>query len=176
MAAELEIFDNGEIANEMLSSQFQKPEFQKIAAFIGLMFDRMNLPNFQIRDGFWIQDAVDMELTILGKVWNVYRSGKSDAALRAEILIAAGRTSSGTMPEILSALLTQFGATYAEGYWMYGIGREAEYYVITDATITQLELERISAAGVGVSFGDYIIGNDGINLIGNDGEYLSSVG
>jgi hypothetical protein len=177
MAKELEEFDSKELAFDTLSSQFQKPEFTKIANVLGAVFDEINETHFYIKDGFDVETAVENELTILGKVWDAIRGGKDDPTLRAEIKVNAARVSSGTFPELKAALLTQFGGSLALLYNLYAAGEEAAYIAVTDAVITQKELEDISAAGVGVYFGSFLIGEDGSEIISEaDGDNIIGIG
>jgi hypothetical protein len=105
---------------------------------------------FEIRDLIYVDIATGAQLDILGRVWDVSRAGKNDTEYRDAIYIKISLRISGTLPEIIIILENFYGATYIEYYTKY----PAKYFLLTDADISVIELERISPAGVGVIIKD----------------------
>lgn len=153
--AELEPYDNEELANEYLLSQYQKPEFTKVMNVLGKIFNKIQANDFLIKDGFWVDDAINYQLTILANMYNVSRGGKSDDDLRPEVNQATTASNSGTIPQLKGAMVEKFGGTFSEFYagWVHEL---ASYIMVTDADITTPELENLSVGGVGAKLGDYL--------------------
>ena len=103
---------------------------------------------FEVRDLIYLDTATGKQLDILGKIWDVPRMGMADEQYRDAIQRKIALKISGTIPEIINILKSLYSATYVEYYSQY----PAKYLLITDANITQSELEAISPAGVGVIY------------------------
>jgi hypothetical protein len=153
--AELEPYDNKELANEYLLDQYQKPEFAKVMNVLGKIFNKIQGNDFIIKDGFWVDDAIKNQLTILANMYNISRGGKSDDDLRPEVNQATTASNSGTIPQLKGAMVEKFGGTFSEFYanWHNEL---ASYIMATDADITTAELENLSVGGVGAKLGDYL--------------------
>jgi len=176
--AELEEFDNEELAKDTLSSQFRKPNFETVAKVIGRVFNDSQGVNFEIKDGFWVDNAVNNQLTILGKKWDVARGTKTDDELRTEVKAATNASQSGTTTQLKGALLDKFAATVATIHGLWDAGEPAAYVAITDADVTVEQLEEISVGGVKAYLGSFLIQEDpaGKKIISESGKKIIGIG
>jgi len=175
---ELTKYDNIDDAQQELSSQYQKPEFKKLMAVMGKTFNHMQDADFEIKDGFWIPDAENEQLNILGRVWDVLRAGRSDDDYRPDIQRASSLSKSGTPNEIKGFLLDKFQATFASIYGAWNAGEPAAYFVVHDSIANDDDLDNLSAAGVRVHRAKYLIQEDPAarNIITESGKKILILG
>lgn len=159
--AELETIDYEATFKKLLLSQYKKPNFTSLFKILSQIFSDIQDSNFELRDKFWLCDATGQQLDFIGGLWDVSRSGDEDEAYRARIRTQIARSSSGTIQEIKNVLQTAYGATYVEYFPEY----PGKYRIRTDADIPQSDLDELSAAGVTGFLSDYIIDEQGNNLI-----------
>lgn len=110
---------------------------------------------FEIRDWMWLETAIGPQLEFIGRVFNEARNGRGDEEFRNEIKLKASLVSSGTPENIIRILRGLYGATevkYIPGY----PGVPASFVLVTDATITEAELNLISPSGVQANIGDFL--------------------
>jgi len=146
--AELESIDYSTIALSLLIERFKDSEdFKKIFNIIATTNMELQTTFFEIRDKFIITTAEGIELTIIGRIWDVSRRldiTETDDEYRDKIEVKVGLSVSGTIPEIKQILLYFYGATYVT----YAADYPAGYDLTTDAVITQIALDSLTAAGV----------------------------
>lgn len=143
-----QITDYSAILN-LLAEQYKNSE--KMRGILDAMCDSaddLEAALFEIRSQFWIDTAEGKQLDILGVIFGIERAaGVTDADYREQIEFKLTNLfASGTPEDIINALLGLYGGTYVD-YSRDGL--TASFNIVTDATITQAELERISPAGVG---------------------------
>lgn len=124
---------------------------------------------FDIRDGFWLDTAIGVQLDVIGDILGIARTSLDDTIYREGIRARLGLLFSGEPEGILSALTILFGATFAHYYPGYP-AIPGSYYIFTDAVISNSQLEILSPAGVQALIGNNIIdavGNDIVDAVGN---------
>mgnify|MGYP001400044218 CR=1 FL=1 len=103
---------------------------------------------FEIRDYFWLYNAVGAQLDVIGSILNFDREGRTDSEYRVFLQTQAGNIFSGTPEDIMSALKNLYGlnsAFYSPG----GVNVPCEYYIRTDSDdISNSILDLLSPAGV----------------------------
>lgn len=115
---------------------------------------------FEIRDLGWLYTAEGVQLDQIGEIFSVDRiAGESDADYRVRIIIAINLTQSGTPEEIIE-FLRNAGASQVDYYPGDRFDMIAAYIVVSDTSVTQSELEKISAAGVSPRVGGYLATED----------------
>jgi hypothetical protein len=124
---------------------------------------------FEIRDEFYIDTAIGVQLDVIGDIFNESRRGLSDTEYRALIKLKGILIGGSGEPEfIISVLKSLYGATYVEYYPGFP-ARPASYTVLTDATITETELNIFSPAGVKGNLGGFLLLESGDFLLLEDG-------
>jgi hypothetical protein len=127
-----------------------------IASGANAQADELETALFEIRDLFWLDTATGVQLDTIGLIFVVDRNGKSDADYRNAIKEKITQKFSGEPESIIEILKTIYGATFV----IYTPGWPtipASYYIVTDGTITQEQLEMISPAGVQPFLGDFLV-------------------
>lgn len=128
---------------------------------------------FEIRDNFWLESCEGVQLDTIGAIFSEDRQGRNDTEYRAAITAKASRLYSGTPEGIYEQLNLFYGATSSQYTGPeVGAGDYAQYYMSTDAVITEDELHTISPAGVLVILGKLLILENGDNLVFEDGSYI----
>lgn len=164
--ANLTTIDFQVVLKKLLISQYQKPNFLSLINIIATVFSDIQDNNFLLLSKFWLDDATGEQLNFLGKLWGEDRLGESDEDYRTRIYAAIQRSSSGTIKEIQSILITSYGATYT----VYSPEYPGKYRIRTDADVTCDILSEISPSGVfGFAAGSLVdgFGNNIIDGAGN---------
>ena len=99
---------------------------------------------FEIRDEYWIDTSVGVQLDVIGAIWDVSRLGDNDTDYRTRIIQKFSLNNSGEPELIIATLKLMFGATYVDYKPFYPAG----YDITTDASITVEELNILSPSGV----------------------------
>jgi hypothetical protein len=110
---------------------------------------------FEIRDEFYLDTAVGVQLDIIGKIFKVERKGLNDDEYRALIKSTSSSIGSGEPEFIIGALKSLYGATFVDYYPGYP-GEPASFTVITDAVVTEPELTILAPAGVKAYIGGFL--------------------
>lgn len=146
--AELEVLDYPQIALSLLIETYQDSEdLKKILSVITEAELELQTTIFEVRDRFILPTATGASLTIIGRVWDLARRLdviETDDEFRGKIDVKAEISISGTVPEIKQALFFFYGATSV----VYAGDYPAGFELTTDAIITQMELDAITASGV----------------------------
>lgn len=87
---------------------------------------------FEIRDNFWLDTAIGVQLDAIGSIFNIQRTSLDDEIYRADIRSKAVSSTSGTPNEILSILL-EYGYVDIEYLEPKDLGIPAAYAVVLDA-------------------------------------------
>lgn len=119
---------------------------------------------FELRAGLFLDQAIGVQLDLLGRVYNESRQGRSDADYRTGIRVKAATVVNGTPDEICVFLKLAFGFTSVA----YTPEYPGAFFIEPPSTLTVRDLERISPAGIGAYPADY--------LVTCDGEYLTTIG
>lgn len=109
--------------------------------------DELEQALFEIRDEFWLSNAVGDQLDIIGEIFQESRDGDVDVDYRARIQAKASLVVSGEPEAIIAVLKNLFGATFVT-YIPGWPAIPASYYIISDSTITVAQLTKYSPAGV----------------------------
>jgi hypothetical protein len=142
-----QITDYQQEALEVLLTQYEDSIYLRgLISGKSYQADDIEQALFEIRDLFYLDTATGTQLNVIGKIWNVNRSGRNDEDYREAIYFQISLKISGTIPEIRAILKAFYGATYI----LYAPQYPAKYLLLTDANISIADLERISPAGVGV--------------------------
>jgi len=118
--------------------------------------DKIEASMFQVDAGFSMDNAIGVQLDILGRVFRESRQGRSDDDFRVAIKLKASIAVNGSPEEILTFLrnLSLTAPTDLE-YQFEGTGK---YAILTDdETFATGALDRISPAGVQGAFGNPIL-------------------
>lgn len=146
--SELEVLDYSQIALSLLIERFKDSEdIQKLLEVITDASMDLHNTIFEIRDRFILVTAEGAELTIIGRVWDVFRNlevTETDDEYRDKIEVKTVLTASGTISELKEILYFFYGATYVDYVAAYPAG----FHLLTNANITQLVLNSITASGV----------------------------
>jgi len=102
---------------------------------------------FEVRDEFWLDTAVGVQLDAIGQIKNVDRNGLSDEDYRSQIKEQIGIRVSGTPEDIIAISTTLYGGSYNNYIPAYPY-EPASYYLYTDSNITNKLLEKFSPSGV----------------------------
>ncbi len=153
-------------------------QYQNATRLLGLVrtgcaqADDLESALYQIRSGYWVSQAVGVQLDILGKVYGEGRLGRSDTDYRTAILARALTIVSGTPEEIMAFLRFTFGmsdATYLPEYPAgYVIGTE-------DTTSGAGMLDDLSPAGVQGLYGNPMLDALGDPMLSGTGEPIYGV-
>lgn len=147
---ELNVINFNDIVKRLLLSQYKRENFLDVFVIIETLMKDIQTGNFQLRDMMWLEDATGEQLNLIGRLWNVQRYGKQDEDFRKAIYTKIQESASGTVNEMLSNLIGVYGGTYARYYPVH----PACFFIESDATISQSELEALSPSGVGVMLYD----------------------
>jgi hypothetical protein len=134
---------------ELLAEQYKTSEKMRgILDAMCISADDLEDALFEIRSQFWIDTAEGAQLDILGAVFGLERTaGLADADYREQLEFKlANLFASGTPEDIINTIIGLYGGTFVD-YSRDGL--TASFNIITDATITQTQLDSISPAGVG---------------------------
>jgi len=101
---------------------------------------------FEIRDFFYVDTAIGVQLDVIGSIFSEDRLGRDDTDYRAAIKTKGSTITSGEPESIIAILRELFGGTFVT--FFQAILTPAAYYVQTDAVITTAEMKIFSAAGV----------------------------
>ena len=146
--AEIVPIDYPQIALSLLIERFRDSEdLKKILNITAEASMELQTTIFEIRDRFILPTAQGAELTIIGDVWDTSRRldiVETDEEYKIKISAKAVLSISGTIAEIKEVLYLFYDATYIEYITAYPAG----YHLLTNATITQLGLDKITAVGV----------------------------
>lgn len=141
------ILDYQEEALKLLLAQYKDSvKLQGLIDGKSKQIDDIELALFEIREGFYLDDAIGAQLDIIGKIWDVERKGLNDTEYRQSIYFKISLKVSGTLKEIISILKSFYGATYVEYHPQY----PAKMLLLTDATASAEAIERFAPAGVKV--------------------------
>lgn len=106
---------------------------------------------FQIRSGFWIRNAVGVQLDILGRIYGMARNGLDDATYRSRLQAQAAALINGAPEEIMTFLTFMLGDPAAEYWPEYPAG----FVVRTSVgSMSSESLRLLSPSGVAASFTD----------------------
>ena len=104
---------------------------------------------FEIRDGFWIRNAVGVQLDILGRIYKVPRGSLSDDNYRIQLQFQAASLVNGNPEELLTFLSFVTGVGDLEYFPEYPAG----FAITTDETsVNRALLESLAPAGVRVDY------------------------
>jgi hypothetical protein len=137
--------------SQVLSRMMEQYKASKLSELVGGISDfadDIETALFELRDLFWLETAEGVQLDVIGLIFDVSRQGLNDSDYRVAIKARSSTRFSGTPEDIISILISFFGASsviYENGY-NYGV--PADYTVTTDATITDEQFDVISVAGV----------------------------
>ena len=165
--ADLEPIDFHVTLKKLLISQYQKPNFLSLINIIATIFSDIQDNNFLLVSKFWLADATGEQLDFLGKLWGEERLGETDVDYRSRIFTAIGRSSSGTIKEVQSFLVSAYGATYAK----YSPEYPGKFRMNTDAFVSNAQMDEISPSGVtGFISGNILdaVGNNIVDANGNN--------
>lgn len=169
--ADLTTIDFQVVLKKLLISQYQKPNFLSLINIIATVFSDIQDNNFLLLSKFWLDAATGEQLNFLGKLWGEDRLGESDEDYRTRINAAIQRSSSGTIKEIQSILITSYGATYA----VYSPEYPGKYRIKTDADIGTTALNEISPSGVFGFVAGNLIDGFGNNIIDGNANNIIEV-
>jgi hypothetical protein len=161
--------------NEKLSlflTQFQ--DSTKLNGIMSVVYNRANdieTALFEIRDEMSVDMAIGAQLDILGRIFNEDRQGRNDTDYRAAIQQKGVTIYSGEPEGIIDILKSIFEASYVYYHTLY----PGKYYVVTDLSITEAELNSISPAGIKGGHGYYIIDQEDNYIIDQEGDYLIAI-
>jgi hypothetical protein len=134
-----------EVIPYLLQQYQDSPKLKSIIKSLCFQADDLETALFEIRDMMWLDTALGIQLDFLGLIFGEERKVRSDSDYRQAIIEKASKLLSGTPEDIIGALLSFYGGTYAK----YERGGLADFTVTTDAVITDTQLEALSPAGVG---------------------------
>jgi hypothetical protein len=136
------------INTDLIIEQFkQSDNLRGMIDAVNKQLDDLEIALFEIRDLFYLSTAVGVQLDVIGRIFNVERQGLSDEDYRKLIGARASIRTSGEPESIITILKVIDGATFVTYIPAYP-AIPAAFYLITDATITQENLNLISPAGV----------------------------
>lgn len=107
---------------------------------------------FELRSGLFLDQAIGVQLDLLGRVYNETRQGKSDDDYRTAIRVKAATVVNGTPDEICTFLKLAFGFTSVA----YTPEYPGAFFIEPPSTLTIRQLERVSPAGIGAYPADYV--------------------
>jgi len=147
---------------ELLLEQYKYSD--NMVAMISAFNDQMTEVEsalFEIRDEFYLDTAVGVQLDTIGTIFNELRKGRTDTEYRAEIRRKGATFLSGRPEDIITQLKVLYNATTADYYGPERTGEVASYIIVNDGTATQQDLEIMSPAGVRSQNGRYLLTNTG---------------
>lgn len=133
--------------------------------------DDLETALFEIRDLYYLSTAEGIQLDYIGIIFGVERQGLSDNDFRTLISATASLRTSGEPESIITILKVLYGATFVDYIPAYPTV-PAAFYLITDSTISQQFLERISPSGVAPSIIEPLKFEDDTPIEYEDGTYL----
>lgn len=133
-----------------------KDNFESIIRSFNDELQKTEDANFEIRDNFFVDTAEGVQLDILGTIFNAERNGRSDEDYRTLIKLEASKAFSGSPEEIITLLKGIYGATEVEYIPGYPTN-PAAFFVRTDISLTESDLELIAPAGVEARVGDILV-------------------
>jgi len=155
-------------------------QYQQASRLLGLVragcaqADDVESAMHQIREGFWLADAIGVQLDTLGKIYREARNGRSDTDYREAIRIRASLLVNGTPDQILSFLRFSMGGTDLAYYPEYPAG----YVILTDDETFGLGtgvLDILSPAGVQGLFGSPMLDGNGDLMLAANGKPMYGV-
>ena len=158
--------DGSEMVGDPLSGE------SKVVGIVRLLAEEYQRLEDAIQEMLPILDVSQMggvNLDVIGRILNTPRkTSEADAAYRSRLLTARGFIVSGTLEQIISYLKNVYGATSIT------IATETTgvLVILTDAEVTQGQLESISPAGVGVLKGTPLQTYDGYDILTYDGNQI----
>lgn len=100
---------------------------------------------FEIRDEFYLFNAVGAQLDVIGVIFNISRFGRFDSLYRKAIQEKAVLQYSGEPESIIELMQSVYGATQVQ----YRPAYPGKYYLFTDASgVLSREINIINPAGV----------------------------
>lgn len=157
---------------ELLQEQYKKSV--KLIGIIEADNDQANdleTALFEIRDEYYLDTAVGVQLDVIGDIFGVDREGMNDNDYREVILLTSSLVGSGEPEFIIQIVKTLFGATFVNYIPAYPT-IPAAYYLDTDAVMTADELRFYSPAGVEPAFYGYLIYETGDFIIDEAGNKI----
>lgn len=146
--SEIQQITNYDTNLQLILEQYrQSVNLQGILSADNNQADDLETALFEIRDLFYLDTSEGVQLDVIGSVFNVDREGASDTDYRAAISAKAAIAGSGEPEAIIETLIVLFGATFVT-YIPGWPAVPAAYYLLTDATVTLSDLEKISPSGV----------------------------
>lgn len=133
--------------------------------------DDLETALFEIRDLFYLSTATGIQLDIIGSIFGESRDGDLDPAYRARIEFRASLVGSGEPEYIINVLKNQYGATFVDYYSAYPAG----FYVVTDAIITNTQLENLAPSGVQAYLAEPYEFEDGTPIEFEDGVIMHGI-
>lgn len=127
---------------------------------------------FEIRDEYYIDVAVGVQLNVIGAIIGVDRGGLSDADYRIQIKAQGALIGSGEPEFIISVLKTLFAATFVKYYQSLFPSPPAMFYLLTDSTAMTSELIIFSPAGVQPNILFALEFEDGTTVEFEDGDFV----
>ena len=144
----------------MMQQYRDAPKFRAFVQAICAEFDYLEAALFTIYTQN-INNAVGINLDVLGSLFKTARLGRSDADYRALIRNRAAFRSFATPEDIYNVLTGLYSATWAQYKPEYPAGCA----IFSDAVLTQDQLESVSPAGVQVRMATMLVDQAGNNLI-----------
>lgn len=149
-------------------------QFQDSTKLNGIMTAAYNRANdietalFEIRDEMGLDNAIGVQLDILGKVFSEDRQGRNDTNYRLAIQQKASTIYSGEPEALIVILKNIYGATYA----YYGPLYPGKYYINTDAAVIGSDILPFSLAGVNGFIGLPLEDETEDTIVDADGEEI----
>ncbi len=126
---------------------------------------------FEIRDNFYLDSAIGIQLDILGIVFQEDRLSRDDDEYREALKIKGALNYSGEPEAIINIMNTVYGALFAD----YRPHYPGKFYMFTDAVLPYSKLNQFSPSGVQGYLEQFILDTEGNYILDANGNYLTCV-
>ena len=132
--------------------------------------DKLETALNEIQDGLYLSTAIGAQLDMLGRIYNVPRTGRLDADYRKAIQAVAATAVNGTPDEIITFLRVAYGI---EG--IYTPEYPGSFFIEPPSSITMSQLQAMSPTGAAAFPADYAALENGEYETLENGEYILQV-
>jgi len=126
---------------------------------------------FEIRDNFYLDTAIGIQLDILGIIFSEDRLGRDDNAYRIALKKKASLNYSGEPESIIEVLQSIYEGTFVNYRPYY----PAKFYIDSDAIVSNIGLNKISPSGVQGYMEQYLLDGLGNYILDGNGNKITSV-
>lgn len=121
MGKEIQKINDYNVNLQLLAEQYKnKEKFKKILEALNTQANNLETALFEIRDNFTIDNAVGIQLDIIGDILGINRNGRDDNSYRILIKLKADiNFSAGTPEALIRSALVLFNATEVEYFPIY---------------------------------------------------------